>query len=62
MLAVTTLVAPIAFGAPLAAGLLADALGFLAVFVVAAIAVSVALGLLIVRVRDPRAMVAPRVA
>jgi MFS family permease len=58
----TTLVAPIAFGAPLAAGLLADALGFLAVFVVAAIAVSVALGLLIVRVRDPRAMVAPRVA
>ena len=54
--------APIAFGAPLAAGLLADALGFLAVFVVAAIAVSVALGLLIARVRDPRAMVAPRVA
>jgi MFS family permease len=58
----TTLVAPIAFGAPLAAGLLADALGFLAVFVVAAIAVTVALGLLIARVRDPRAMVAPRVA
>ena len=58
----TTLVAPIAFGAPLAAGLLADALGFLAVFVVAAIAVSVALGLLIARVRDPRAMVAPRAA
>ena len=58
----TTLVAPIAFGAPLAAGLLADALGFLAVFVVAAIAVSVALGLLIARVRDPRAMIAPRVA
>lgn len=58
----TTLVAPIAFGAPLVAGLLADALGFLAVFVVAAIAVSVALGLLIARVRDPRAMVAPRVA
>ena len=58
----TTLVAPIAFGAPLVAGLLADALGFLAVFVVAAIAVSVALGLLIARVRDPRAMIAPRVA
>jgi MFS family permease len=58
----TTLVAPIAFGAPLAAGLLADALGFLAVFVVAAMAVSVALALLIARVRDPRAMVAPRVA
>jgi len=58
----TTLVAPIAFGAPLAAGLLADALGFLAVFVVAALAVSVALGLLIARVRDPRAMIAPRSA
>jgi MFS family permease len=54
----TTLVAPIAFGAPLAAGLLADAFGFLAVFLVAAVAVSVALALLIVRVRDPRAMVA----
>ena len=58
----TTLVAPIAFGAPLAAGLLADALGFLAVFAVAALAVSVALGLLIARVRDPRAMIAPRAA
>ena len=58
----TTLVAPIAFGAPLAAGLLADALGFLAVFAVAAVAVSVALGLLIVRVRDPRVMMAPRAA
>jgi len=54
----TTLVAPIAFGAPLAAGLLADAFGFLAVFLVAAVAVSVALALLIGRVRDPRAMVA----
>ena len=58
----TTLVAPIAFGAPLAAGLLADALGFLAVFAVAAVAVAVALALLIARVRDPRAAVAPRVA
>lgn len=58
----TTLVAPIAFGAPLAAGLLADAVGFLTVFVVAAVAVSVALALLIARVRDPRAMVAPRAA
>jgi MFS family permease len=54
----TTLVAPIAFVAPLAAGLLADAFGFLAVFLVAAVAVSVALALLIGRVRDPRAMVA----
>ena len=58
----TTLVAPIAFGAPLAAGLLADAVGFLAVFFVAAVAVSAALALLIARVRDPRAMVAPRAA
>jgi len=58
----TTLVAPIAFGAPLAAGLLADALGFLAVFAVAAVAVAVALALLIARVRDPRAAVAPRIA
>src|SRR5882724_7812667 len=52
----TTLQAPIAFVAPLAAGLLADALGFTAVFVTAAVAASVALGLLIARVRDPRAV------
>lgn len=58
----TTLVAPIAFGAPLAAGLLADALGFYAVFAVGAISVCVALGLLIARVRDPRVMVASRAA
>src|SRR5437899_1829995 len=54
----TTLQAPFAFVAPLAAGLLADALGFIAVFAVAAVAVSVALALLIARVRDPRAMMA----
>ncbi len=58
----TTLQAPIAFVAPLAAGLLADAVGFTAVFLVAAVAVSVALGLLIARVRDRRAMVAPGAA
>jgi len=58
----TTLVAPIAFGAPLAAGLLADAFGFLAVFAVAALAVGIGLALLIARVRDPRALVSPRVA
>jgi len=58
----TTLLAPIAFGAPLAAGLLADAFGFAAVFVVAAVAVGVALGLLLARVRDPRGVVAPRAA
>ena len=33
----TTLLAPVAFGAPIAAGLLADARGFVAVFVVAAV-------------------------
>ena len=54
----TTLVAPIAFAAPLAAGLLADAFGFLAVFFVAAVAVGVAVALLVARVRDPRAVVA----
>lgn len=58
----TTLIAPIAFGAPLAAGLLADAVGFASVFGVAAVAAAVALGLLITRVRDPRGVVAPRVA
>jgi len=58
----TTMVAPIAFGAPLAAGLLADALGFVAVFAVAAVAIGVGLTLLIARVRDPRALVSPRVA
>jgi len=59
----TTLLAPIAFGAPIAAGLLADARGFVTVFVVAAVAACVALALLVTRVRDPRAgAVAPRAA
>jgi MFS family permease len=59
----TTLLAPVAFGAPIAAGLLADARGFVAVFVVAAVAASVALALLLTRVRDPRASaVTPRAA
>jgi len=59
----TTLLAPIAFGAPIAAGLLADARGFVAVFVVAAVAACVALALLLTRVRDPRAAaVTPRAA
>ena len=49
-----TAVAPIAFGAPLAAGLLADAAGFAAVFAIAAGFSLIALGLLIGRVRDPR--------
>jgi hypothetical protein len=50
----TTSMAPIAFGAPLLAGLLADARGFGAVFVIAAAAGAAALGLLVTRVRDPR--------
>jgi MFS family permease len=58
----TTLMAPIAFGAPLAAGLLADAFGFASVFVVAAVAATVALGLLLTRVRDPRRVASPRPA
>jgi MFS family permease len=59
----TTLLAPVAFGAPIAAGLLADARGFVAVFAVAAVGASVALALLLTRVRDPRAaVVSPRVA
>ena len=58
----TTMMAPIAFGAPLAAGLLADAFGFASVFVVAAVAATVALGLLLTRVRDPRRVASPRPA
>jgi MFS family permease len=58
----TTLMAPIALGAPLAAGLLADAFGFTPVFAAAALAASVALGLLLTRVRDPRGAASPRPA
>ena len=54
----TTLMAPIAFGAPLAAGLLADALGYSAVFGVATVAAVIAIGVMIARVRDPRWSVA----
>jgi MFS family permease len=55
-----TAVAPIAFAAPLGAGLLADAAGFARVFVVSAAFSLLALALLIARVRDPdRAMAAP---
>ena len=50
----TTLVAPVVFGAPLAAGLMADVLGFAPVFTVAAGGGLIGLGLLIGRVRDPR--------
>ncbi|MEX2222409.1 MAG: MFS transporter [Candidatus Rokuibacteriota bacterium] len=50
----TTLLTPVAFGAPLLAGLTADAFGFPAVFVAAAIGTLGALGLLVGRVREPR--------
>ena len=50
----TTLMAPVAFSAPLAAGLLADTLGFAAVFVTAAATGATGLALLVARVSDPR--------
>jgi MFS family permease len=50
-----TAMAPVSFGAPLAAGLLADLTGLRAVFALAALAALVGLGLLWARVRDPRA-------
>lgn len=49
-----TLVAPVAFGAPLVAGLMADAWGFERVFVAAAVFGLAALAVLVVRVREPR--------
>jgi MFS family permease len=50
----TTSMAPVAFGAPLAAGLLADACGFRAVFVVASVAGAAGLAVLLALVQDPR--------
>jgi predicted MFS family arabinose efflux permease len=50
----TTLLTPVAFGAPLVAGLMADTLGFRAVFATAAMGAMVALALLIARVQEPR--------
>ncbi len=50
----TTLMAPVAFGAPLAAGLLADSAGFTAVFAAAPAAGAIGLALLMGRVSDPR--------
>lgn len=50
----TTLLTPVAFGAPLVAGLMADAFGFPAVFVVAALGSLAGLVLLLARVREPR--------
>jgi MFS family permease len=50
----TTAVAPMAFGAPLAGGVLADRFGFPSVFGVAGLAGLIGLILLATRVRDPR--------
>jgi MFS family permease len=50
----TTSMAPVAFSAPLVAGLLADGFGFRVVFVVALVAGLTGLALLATMVRDPR--------
>jgi len=50
----TTLLTPVAFGAPLVAGLMADAFGFRAVFATAALGAAGAMALLLVRVQEPR--------
>jgi MFS family permease len=49
-----TALAPISFAAPLAAGLVADRVGFPTVFAAAALLGAVAVGLLLARVREPR--------
>ncbi len=56
-----TSLAPFAFAAPLAAGLLADALGFRAVFGVASVGSVVGLTMLATLVRDPRTVTRPAV-
>jgi hypothetical protein len=55
----TTSMAPVAFASPLLAGLLADALGFRVVFVVALVTGLAGLALLAAFVRDPRRLVRP---
>ena len=50
----TTLMTPVAFGAPLLAGLMADFLGFRAVFVTAGVGALASAALLLGRVREPR--------
>ena len=50
----STLLAPPTFAAPLLAGVMADALGFQAVFIAATVCGVIGLGLLIARVQDPR--------
>jgi len=54
----TTLLTPVAFTAPLLAGLTVDAFGFPTVFLTAALGAGGALALLLVRVREPRGRVA----
>ena len=54
-----TSLAPIAFGAPLIGGLLADALGFRGMFLVALAFGLVGLIMLATLVRDPRHLVFP---
>jgi len=50
----TTLVTPVAFGAPLVGGLMADAFGFRAVFAIASLGAVAAMALLVARVQEPR--------
>lgn len=50
----TTLLAPFAFAAPIAAGLLVDAVGMRTMFLAAAVGAGLALGVLLGCVRDPR--------
>jgi len=50
----TTLLTPVAFGAPLVAGLVIDAFGFPVLFVAAALGSLAGLALLLGRVREPR--------
>ena len=56
----TTSMAPVAFAAPLVAGLLADAFGFRVVFVVALVTGMAGLVMLATRVRDPRGLAGTR--
>lgn len=54
-IALSTLVlAPVALGAPIAGGVIADGHGYEAIFVVTTVALALALGLLLLVVRDPR--------
>lgn len=55
-----TAVAPVAFAAPLVAGLVADAVGFAALFAASAAFSALSLGLFAARFRDPRALARAR--